>query len=96
LRDRSEGLTIDRDGTSIAFGGEYALSKRTLVYGGTSAGNQIRPLQHRAAFQTTANLTLIGQVIRLRDRSEGLTIDRDGTSIAFGGEYALSKRTLVY
>lgn len=102
---------FDRGGQkAMNIGGSYALGK-AKVYAGylretsRTATSAVAALPQETRldlyniglrFQTTANLTLIGQVIRLRDRSEGLTIDRDGTSIAFGGEYALSKRTLVY
>jgi predicted porin len=47
-------------------------------------------------YQATPQLTLVTQAESLRDRSAGLTVDRDATIVAFGGEYALSKRTLVY
>jgi predicted porin len=32
--------------------------------------------------------------VRLQNRSEGLTVERDGTLVALGGEYDFSKRTV--
>lgn len=47
-------------------------------------------------YRATNALTLIGQGVRIRDKSAGLTTDRDANVFAVGGEYALSKRTLVF
>lgn len=47
-------------------------------------------------YNVTGALVLIGQAAHIKDRSAGLTVDRDANVYAVGAEYNLSKRTLVY
>lgn len=47
-------------------------------------------------YRATPALTLIGQAVRIRDKSTRVHPDRDANVLAIGGEYTLSKRTLVF
>jgi predicted porin len=47
-------------------------------------------------YNVTGSLVAIAQAAHIRDRSAGLTVDRDATVYAIGAEYNLSKRSLVY
>lgn len=49
-----------------------------------------------ARYRFAPQWTLVGQVAQVRDRSEGLQLDRDATVYAAGVEDELSKRTMLY
>jgi predicted porin len=95
--------------TAVNAGGSYKFGKAQLFAGFIREKNAqapsrttSRPATLRKVFNlgaryaTTPASRVIFQVVRLQNRSEGLTVDRDATLVAFGGEYDLSKRTVVY
>jgi predicted porin len=95
--------------SAVNAGGSYKLGKAQLYAGFIREKNAqapsrttSRPATLRKVFNlgaryaTTLSSRVMFQVVRLQNRSEGLTVDRDATLLALGGEYDFSKRTVVY
>lgn len=84
-------------GPAVIYAG-YVRETNTTAANATAAraNSRVDLLNLGARYSLTQNLTLVGQVIGIKDRSPGLAVDRDSEVYALGAEYALSKRTLVY
>jgi predicted porin len=95
--------TVANVGGSYDFGPVQAFAGFTLDRNGwmtsataTRPTDEYRLFNLGARYKVTPLLTAIGQVVRIQDKSQGLTVNRDATSLAVGLEYNFSRRTLLY
>lgn len=93
---RTLGGSYDFGPVQLFLGFVENSSDFTSTAGARSPRSEIDIYNVGARMPLTPALTLTGQVDRIRDRSDNVTASKDATAISIGGEYSLSKRTLLY
>jgi predicted porin len=97
------------EANTYTFGGSYLVGRARVYFGHMKDENDTASTATTRARKAAFTLTNIGarypiapyttafaQVTRVRDRSEGLTVDRDATVFAVGGYYELAQGTWLY
>ena len=86
------GATEEENNCSTCIG---ALARGPAATSASTSKFRLLNIGARAPF---GSFTLIGEVARIQDRSAYFTSpgDRDATLVSMGGEYGLSKRTVLY